>query len=387
MPPVALIDRVEAAIAGIAHTQAAPANAAEQQALQQTKTLSGWPREDFAIGPVPRQALAVGEKLIPGDIAWMVPRNDDAPLILWHEAGLSADLAGRTNLLASWVSAEHVCASVRWIRQDTEHPRMGQSTPEQFAIPGTAVRPPRKAKAKLLEAPDHGVGTAFSLEQFEDRSNGALHFLVRVERSFIVVESKTNRQSEVQLTFVRLVDLASVEARADDVQLCLSERALHAEHKAVVELGWIVTAVLVDHERAGDGAQLEQAMPILVGARQPRGFQGEDRTDLAHGHIADQRLEVLAIGRSRTGLAEIAVEDPDPLRAPAESLCLARQIVLALGTFLVEADLPHRRLTNVDAGFPRQMSIGDLGDHHARLPPGWTVGRHQQDRIRSCWRG
>src|SRR6202790_1840443 len=56
----------------------------------------------------------------------------------------------------------------------------------------------------------------------------------------------------------------SVEARADDVQLCLSERALHAEHKAVVELGWIVTAVLVDHERAGDGAQLEQAMPVLV---------------------------------------------------------------------------------------------------------------------------
>src|ERR1700720_1912942 len=87
MPPVALIDRVEAAVAGIAHTQAAPANAANQQALQQTKALSGWSREDFAIGPVPRQPLAVGEKLIPGDITWMVPRNDDAPLILWHEAG------------------------------------------------------------------------------------------------------------------------------------------------------------------------------------------------------------------------------------------------------------------------------------------------------------
>jgi hypothetical protein len=207
MRPVALIDRVEAAIAGIAHTQTPPANPTEQQALQQTKALTGWPREDFAIGPVPRQALAVGEELIPGDISWMVPRNDDAPLILWHEAGLSTDLAGWPNLLASLVSPEHVSASVRWIRQDTEHPRMGQSTPEQFAIPGTAVRPPRKAKAKLLEAPDHGVGTAFSLEQFEDRSNGALHFLVRVERNLIVLENKANRQSEVQLTFVRLVEL------------------------------------------------------------------------------------------------------------------------------------------------------------------------------------
>src|SRR6202047_3486430 len=147
MPPVALIDRVEAAIAGIAHTQAAPANAANQQALQQTKALSRWSREDFAICPVHRQALWIGEKLIPGDIAWMVPRNNDAPLILWHEAGLSADLAGRPNLLASLVPPEHVGAGVRWIRQDTEYPRMGQPTPEQFAIPGTAIRPPRKAKA------------------------------------------------------------------------------------------------------------------------------------------------------------------------------------------------------------------------------------------------
>jgi hypothetical protein len=169
---------------------------------------------------------------------------------------------------------------------------------------------------------------------------------------------------------VRLVELTSVEARADNVQLGLGERALHAEHKAVVELGWIVTAVFVDYERAGDRAQFEQAMPVLVRSRQPGGFQGEDRTDLAQSHIADQRLEVLAIGCPRTGMAEIPVEDPDPLRAPAERLCLARQIVLALGTLLVEADLPHRRLTNVDAGLPRQMSIGNLGDHHARLPPG-----------------
>jgi hypothetical protein len=66
--------------------------------------------------------LAVGEELIPDDISWMVPRNDDAPLILWHETGLSADLAGWPNLLASLVSPEHIGASVRGIRQDTKHP-------------------------------------------------------------------------------------------------------------------------------------------------------------------------------------------------------------------------------------------------------------------------
>jgi len=48
-----------------------------------------------------------------------------------------------------------------------------------------------------------------------------------------------------------------VEARANDVQLCLRKRALHTEHKAVVELGGVVAAILVDHQRVGDGAKLE----------------------------------------------------------------------------------------------------------------------------------
>src|ERR1700682_2486370 len=234
MLPVALIDRVEAAIAGVTHAQTPPANSADQQALQQTKTLSGWSREDFAIGPVRRQALTVGEELIAGDIACMVTRNDDAPLILWHEAGLRADVAGRPNLLASLISPEHVSAGVRWVRQDTEHPRMGQSAPEQFAVPGATVRPTRKAKAEFLEALDHGVGSALSLEQIKDRSNGALHFLIGIKRNLVVVENKADRQREVQLTFACLVEFTAVEARADDVQLCLGERTLHAETQGIV---------------------------------------------------------------------------------------------------------------------------------------------------------
>jgi hypothetical protein len=217
MLPIALIDRVEAAIAGIAHTQPPPANATDQQALQQTKALSGRSGEYFAVRSVGRQAVAVGEELIPADIPRMVIGNDDAPLVLRHPARLGADLAGRSNLLASLVSPEHVGAGIRWIRQDTEHPRMGKSTPEQFAIPGAAVRPTRKAKPQLLEALDHAVRAALSFEQFKDRSNGALHFLVRIKCNLVVVKDQTNRQREVQLTLLRFVEFATVEARADDV--------------------------------------------------------------------------------------------------------------------------------------------------------------------------
>src|SRR5215813_5951213 len=52
-------------------------------------------------------------------------------------------------------------------------------------------------------------------------------------------------------------NLTDLGARANDVQLCLRKRALHTEHKAVVELGGVVAAILVDHQRVGDGAKLE----------------------------------------------------------------------------------------------------------------------------------
>lgn len=107
-----------------------------------------------------------------------------------------------------------------------------------------------------------------------------------------------------------------VKLMPEDVKFRLGEGSLHGEDKTIVEFGGIVTAFLVDHEGAGDGTHFQKAMPILVRAGQARGFQREDRGDLFHRHIADQRLEVLAPGGVRAGLAEIPVEDGDPLRPP-----------------------------------------------------------------------
>src|SRR5262245_24346171 len=94
-----------------------------------------------------------------------------------------------------------------------------------------------------------------------------------VERNLVAIIHVTNRERELELAFAGLIKLATVEARANDVQLGLRKRSLHTEHKAVVELAGVVTTILVDHQRAGDGAQLQQTMPILVGSCQARGHQ------------------------------------------------------------------------------------------------------------------
>ena len=67
------------------------------------------------------------------------------------------------------------------------------------------------------------------LKQLEDGSNGTLYFLVRIKNDILAVEYQTNWQREAQLTFLRFVEFAAVEARANNVQFGLSERTFHAK--------------------------------------------------------------------------------------------------------------------------------------------------------------
>src|SRR6185436_16410278 len=50
-----------------------------------------------------------------GDVTRMVVRNNNTPLILWHLARLSTDLASGADLLARLIPTKHVSAGVRWI--------------------------------------------------------------------------------------------------------------------------------------------------------------------------------------------------------------------------------------------------------------------------------
>src|SRR5258708_34036270 len=134
---------------------------------------------------------------------------------------------------------------------------MGQPTPDEFAIPHTAVRSTRKEKTDLVEALNHSVGTVLLLEQREDRPDGTLHFLVGIENDLVGVKYQPNWQWKTQLTFLRSVQFGAVEARANGVQFCLRERAFNAEDKAVVEVGRILAAISDEHPSFVDSPQFD----------------------------------------------------------------------------------------------------------------------------------
>ena len=60
-------------------------------------------------------------------------------------------------------------------------------------------------------------GCTFFRKQFEDRANSALNFLVWVDYNFVVVADEPNWQRKPELASVRLIELAAMEARADNM--------------------------------------------------------------------------------------------------------------------------------------------------------------------------
>jgi hypothetical protein len=141
------------------------------------------------------------------------------------------------------------------------------------------------------------------------------------------------------------------------VQLRLAHGALETEQQTVVEVGRIVDAVLVEDEGVGEGADLEQPVPVGGVAGEARDLEAEDDAGVAEPDLGDERLEGLAIGAGGPGESEVAVDDDDALVGPAE-----RDGALAKGVL---------------AGCSRRSR---------RLGAAWTDGRRGRRRGGDGWR-
>ena len=174
------------------------------------------------------------------------------------------------------------------------------------------------------------------------------------------VGHQPDRQRHRQLAAARLGQDPALQAGADEVQLRLAHRALESEQQSVVEVGRVIEAVLVEDQRVGERADLQQSMPVGVVARQPRDLQAEHDPGLAQADVGDEPLEPFAVGGARAGLALVGVDHDDLLDRPAERDRALTQRVLALRALGVGLHLAQRGLAHVQIRGPREMLGGDL---------------------------
>ena len=205
----------------------------------------------------------------------------------------------------------------------------------------------------------HRTGAGEGLEQ---QPHGLLDLLVGIEHHPPAgIVDQAHRQAAAQLAAARLVQEPAAQARPQHMQLRLAHRSLEAEQQPVVEVRRVVDPVLVQDQRVGQRADLEQPVPVGRVARQPRDLQPQHDPGAAQPDLGHQPLKAGAVHRRGPRLAEIRVDHDDALPRPAEGHGALAQRVLTLSALGVLDHLPHRRLPHVQVRLALEVTDGDLG--------------------------
>jgi hypothetical protein len=186
-------------------------------------------------------------------------------------------------------AAEDERARVGRVGQEVVHGAVAGGRPADAPLPHRPARQPLPLGDQLG---DDLAGGAEPLPVREDAPDGGAHLLVGREHDpavFVAVEP--DRQTERELAPLGLVTQAAIQPSADQVQLRLGHRPLEPEQEPVVEVTRRVDAVLVGDQRPGQGAEVEQPVPVGRGAGEPRHLERKDDPDLAQPHRGRELLE------------------------------------------------------------------------------------------------
>ena len=233
---------------------------AAQQALQQRGALARGAAALAARPHVRAQPLARGEEVGPGDIAGMVLGQADGPLLQRQLDGPDFDLAALVDALVGASSAEHERACIRRVGQQVVHGAIAGAGP---AHPPLTDPAPRQLLALRDELGDDLARGPQPPPQHEHPLDRVAHLLIGAQDNApVLVAIQPHREARAQLAAGSLVAQPAVQPGADEVKLGLRHRALQPEQQPVVEVGRRIDAVGVGDQRARQGAQVQQPMPV-----------------------------------------------------------------------------------------------------------------------------
>jgi hypothetical protein len=148
--------------------------------------------------------------------------------------------------------------------------------------------------------------------------------------------------------YVGLIADATVESGPQDVQFCFRHRALQSEHETIVEKRRMVDTIAVSDQSVGYAAQIEQAIPVSIVARQAGDFEAEHDSHMTQSDFCGHACESGTLHRSRTGETQISVDDDHLFLGPAQRPGFLDQSLLASGGLAVVLDLRRTRLANIN---------------------------------------
>ena len=154
------------------------------------------------------------------------------------------------------------------------------------------MRPTREVNLLLLQRKMDLSRTAQFTKPGEDLTDAFLDTQVGIQIDpNLAIPDVTDRNGNAELATRRLGACGLQHASAQHTEFKLADRSLHAEQQAIVGVTGIIDAILIDHSRFGEAAQLQQMVPIPAIASDPRRLEAKYRSDLASTQPSDKPLE------------------------------------------------------------------------------------------------
>ena len=342
----AVIAARAAVLAAVGDMQLAAAVAAPQQAGQQRLAAPdrAAAHEAFAVGIVGDQPL-VPLELRPANVTLVMVADQNLPGAAILAEAAHDPLAAGLDRDAAAGAAEDIGAGIDRVRQQVVQGVVDRQLPDHLAAFRTIFG--RRQRQALLAHPEMDLPHRLQLGELgEGERDRLLNATIGVLLDAIVRRLEVaDRHGEEEFAAAGLLLQGFERALAEQRQLHLAHRALHAEQQAIVRMPRIVDAVLVDDQRADQPAELEQRMPVAPVAGEPRGLDRDDGADPALADRRQQLLEARA-GDAGTGPAEIIVDHLDG--GPAQGASAIDQAVLPAPAFVIVEHLVAGRLANVD---------------------------------------
>lgn len=258
-------------------------------------------------------------------------------------------------------AAEDKRPGIAWIPQDLQGIGVDQGAPDQLPAIGSTTDAPGERELMLGKVPHHAHGRTCSIVKSKERLEALPHLAIRMQDDFALgIVGQAHRQGHAQFPAPGLVANAALEAGAQHVQFGLAHGALETQQQPVVEVRRIVQAVFVQNQRIGQGADLQETMPVAAVAGQAGDFQSQHDAGAAQAHLGDQLLKTLPIGRRGPGDPLVGINDHDLLGRPAQGDGALLEGVLPLGALGVVEHLLQRGLADVQIGIALEMFRGDF---------------------------
>src|ERR1700686_2496591 len=124
----------------------------------------------------------------------------------------------------------------------------------------------------------------------------------------------------------------------------------------------MIDAIGIADEGVGDSAEIHEAIPVGIVAREPRDFEAEYNADMAESDFGSKSGKAIARHDTGSGNAKIFVDNDNLLRRPSKCGCFGGERILALRRLSIVLDLSGCGLPQIDAGSAAKMRSADLGE-------------------------